>query len=380
VLPREDLFAQQPAPAFLTDPVILDAAGQAVAFWSQEVLQPYGDIFPYRLRALHCFRPPSEPGTKLICNVYVLHVGPKEIHSDIEIVDSQGRLHYRFEGWEDVRILLPRSLWNVRIAPRESYLATAWHEPVEHMKGKVVTCARLDLSPEIFEVSHGIWLKVLAHIVLSAKERIEFNSFKTGTKRQYDWLMGRCAVKDAVRALVHEHFGEQLAPAEVEIGYDTAGRPVVRGEWITKTRRAPCVSLSHTKGRAVAIACYDPNALVGIDVEPMNALSTSVESAAFTSDERKLIDRLPQQARQEWLLRLWCAKESVGKALGTGLSAGLRALLVTAIDPDQGAVDIQLNNGLAESFPKLKNARVRVNTSKDENFICSTALVDRRLL
>lgn len=380
VLPREALFAQEPAPGFLTDPVILDAAGQAVAFWSQEVLQPRGDIFPYRLRALHCYQPPSEPGTTLICNVFARHAWAKEIHSDIEIVDSLGRLHYRFEGWEDVRILLPRSLWDARIAPRDSYVATAWHEPVEPLKGNIVTCARVDLPAEIFEVSHGIWLKVLAHIVLSAKERNEFNSFKTGTKRQYEWLMGRCAVKDAVRALVGERFGEQLAPAEVEIGYDNSGRPVVTGAWVTQTRSAPCVSLSHTKGRAVAIACYDPNALVGIDVETIAALSTSVESVAFTPDERKLVGHLPEQAQQEWFLRLWCAKESVGKALGTGLSAGLQSLSVTAIHPDQGAVEIEVNNGLAESFPNLKNIRVRVNTCKDENFICSTALVDRRLL
>jgi phosphopantetheine--protein transferase-like protein len=380
VLPREALIQNEPSPAFLTDPVILDAAGQAVAFWSQEVLQPCGDIFPYRLRALHCWQPPSAPGSALTCNVFVRHVGQKEIRSDIELVDSLGRLHYRFEDWEDVRILLPKALWDLRIAPRDTYVATRWNDPVRHANHQLIACARVDLPRDIFEASHGIWLKVLAYIVLSAKERAEFHSFKAGSKRQYDWLMGRCAVKDAVRMLVKQRFGEQLAPAEVEIAYDAGGRPVVSGAWAGGAVSAPSVSLSHTSGRAVAIASCDAGALVGIDVEDMTRVPEQLESDALTAEEQDLIRSLPHELRQEWFLRFWCAKESVGKALGTGLSTGLQSLSVAAMHADEGAVEIELRKGLAESWPGLRHKRVRVNTCRDNNFICSTALVERRLV
>jgi phosphopantetheine--protein transferase-like protein len=311
--------------------------------------------------------------------VFVRHVGPKEIRSDIEIVDSLGRLHYRFEGWEDVRILLPESLWRLRIAPRDSHVATQWPDPVRELKEKQVTCTRVDIPAQIFEVSHGIWLKVVAHIVLSAKERQEFARLKV-PKRQHEWLRGRCAVKDAVRMLVRKRLGQQLAPAEIETGHDGSGRPTVTGAWLTQKDQAPAVSLSHTSGRAVAIACYDANALVGIDVESVSGHSPSLQSEVFTLDEQSLLACLPAETQQEWAIRLWSAKETVGKALGTGMSPGLHAFRITKIYPEHGALDVQLREGLTGSFPDLENVAIRVDTCSDQNFICSTALIERRLM
>ena len=45
----------------------------------------------------------------------------------------------------------------------------------------------------------------------------------------------------------------------------------------------------------------------------------------------RLLTALPPDLRQEWALRMWCAKEAVGKALGRGLSAGLLAFHVTRV-------------------------------------------------
>jgi len=59
------------------------------------------------------------------------------------------------------------------------------------------------------------------------------------------WLLGRCAAKDAVRALVKEHFRVDLCPADVEIVPDGYGRPQVAGAWTRQIGMTPAVSISH---------------------------------------------------------------------------------------------------------------------------------------
>ncbi|MEE8162035.1 MAG: beta-ketoacyl synthase N-terminal-like domain-containing protein, partial [Acidobacteriota bacterium] len=107
VLPRHDLFRDQKEPNFLTDPVVLDAAGQVVAFWTREELKEGFDIFPYRLDAMELFGPLLLPGTELQCRVRTELLGDKQIRSDIEIVDSAGNVSCRLEGWEDRRFEIP---------------------------------------------------------------------------------------------------------------------------------------------------------------------------------------------------------------------------------------------------------------------------------
>ncbi|MCI0410120.1 MAG: polyketide synthase dehydratase domain-containing protein [Acidobacteria bacterium] len=72
VLPRHDLFRSRPAPHFLTDPVLLDAAGQVVAFWTRENLERGFDVFPYRVAALHLYTGLLPPGRRLECRVRAL--------------------------------------------------------------------------------------------------------------------------------------------------------------------------------------------------------------------------------------------------------------------------------------------------------------------
>lgn len=264
VLPRDAIFAGIPQPVFLTDPVVLDAAGQVVAFWSQEQLDPTGDIFPYRLTTLDCYGPPPEVGARVECRVRVTHVSEKEIHSDIEILDAQGRVLYRIGKWEDRRFPQTSQFWQLRTAPRESCLSRPSH------KGELVCCHLDSFSREFFEASHGIWLKVLAHLVLSRKERQEWMSMRAPDEQRHAWLLGRCAAKDAVRLLIERHKGLQLSPAEVEIMPDASGRPRVEGAWTRRLGIQPAISIAYNQGAAVALAALDPGQLAGIDLESWN--------------------------------------------------------------------------------------------------------------
>jgi len=375
VPPRDAMIAGLPQPAFLLDPVTLDAAGQAVAFWSQEQLDPTGDIFPYALATLNCYGPPPAPGARLECRAAVTYTSDKDIRTDIDIIDAHGRLLYRIGNWENRRFLQTPEFWQLRIAPQESCLSNLWSEPVAAFRQQPLVCCRLDsFSSEFFEASHGIWLKALAYLVLSRRERQQWLSMRAVEKRKREWLLGRCAAKDAVRTLLEKHRGVQLSPADIEIVADPYGAPRAEGAWTQRLRIQPVISISHSHGTAVALAALDSGQSVGIDLECLSHRREDFETVAFSAEERKLLDAMPVDLRQEWALRMWCAKESVGKALGRGMAAGLHAFCITGVELDTGAVQLELRNGALDQFPHLRGKAMTAYTARETDFVFSTLI------
>jgi acyl transferase domain-containing protein len=376
VLPRNTLVKDHPEPGFLTDPVVLDAAGQVVAFWTQEVLQKAGDIFPYRLGALHCYGPLRAPGALLRCDVAVTHVSDKDLHSDIEIRDAEGLVLYRLERWEDRRFLLPRNLWDLRLSPRTTRTGTAWLDPIRHLTGNAVFCARVDLAPELLEASHGIWMQSLAHSVLSRAERQEWGGL-TGPAAQ-QWLAGRCAAKDAVRLLLKETAGLDVCAADVEIHAGVNDRLFARGRWVQQLGAAPSVSLSCITGTAVAIAALTQDHLVGVGVKHLAELTQERVAEALTASERRVLQDSAGSAADEWYVRVFCAKQSVKNALGNGfLHHPSDGPVVTNLRLETGTIDMELTNGALDRFPEFKGKRIRVQTVRDRELVCSTTFLER---
>jgi phosphopantetheinyl transferase len=374
VLPRSALFQGDPQPGFLLDPVLLDGAWQVVAFWAREQLDPTGDIFPYRLAALSSHAPLLPEGTRVECRLRVRHVGDKEIHSDIDLVGSGGAVLYHLESWEGRRFSHTPEFWRLRIDPREAFLSTVWDQPVAAFSNHDrVICCRLDAFPhEFVEGSDGIWLKVLAGIILSRSEREHWNSMRAVLKRRLEWLLGRCAAKDAVRVLVRKHLGTALAPADIEIVPDAHGKPRVEGAWTTRLGIEPGVSISHSAGTAVALAALDGHQAIGIDVETVSARIETVESVVFSPDERELLAGLPQDLRQEWALRMWCAKEAVSKALGRGIAAGLDSFRVTGAEVNTGILQMRVEGMLTSEFPQLRGKTMIAYTARENDLVFSS--------
>ena len=266
VLPHAGLFVGDPQPSFLFDPVLLDAAGQVVAYWFWEAIEKGTDLFPYRVAGFHCYAPAPPTGTRLECRVARRFESDKVIHSDIEVLDRAGKVYYRLENWETRRFPQPPRFLRLRIDPRGSYIATPWKEPLAAVAGKPgVACCRVeDLPQEFLESSHSVWLKTLAYLVLSRRERAAWGNMQASAKERHDWLLGRCAAKDAVRMLIQERFGEQLCAADVEI-MDASGRLVVEGAWKQRLDVNPVVALANS-GIAGAVAALDAADLAGIDL------------------------------------------------------------------------------------------------------------------
>jgi phosphopantetheinyl transferase/acyl carrier protein len=213
----------------------------------------------------------------------------------------------------------------------------------------------------------------LAKNILGAVELEFWNSMRAVEKRRHEWLLGRYAAKDAVRTLLQSRTASDLPLAEIAIVPDAFGCPRVEGTWVGKDC-TPAISIAHSHGVAVAVAVAGPGVLAGVDVESLSRSRENYESIAFSGDERGLLDSVDEELRQEWALRMWCAKEAVGKALGRGLSAGLLSFQITRIDTASGSVGLELRNAALQDFPELRGKSLTIITERESNFVFSAII------
>ncbi|MPY88884.1 MAG: acyltransferase domain-containing protein [Luteitalea sp.] len=282
ILPRHALFASTSEPCFHMDPVLLDGAGQLLAFWAKERLEPGVDVFPYRVGTLRLYGPVPSLWHRMTCRVRAGALGNEQTRCDFALVDTHGFVYCEVEGWEDRRFRLPRGLVALQKAPRHTYLSRSWRTPVDGTAAsRGIAYARLDDLPETLLLGHGaIWMSVLAHVVLSRREREIWRQLREPPAGKCAWLLGRTVAKDAVRRLVAERHGVELCPAEVQVLSDDSGRPSVRGSWQASFGCAPVVSISHVRGAAVAVAALDLDQLAGLDIERVGEQHEALETAA----------------------------------------------------------------------------------------------------
>ena len=138
------------------------------------------------------------------------------------------------------------------------------------------------------------------------------------------WAIGR----GALREILGGYLG--LAAQDVPI----VQRPcTVCGEPHGKPALAPPAdgvrfNVSHTTERLLVGVTQDRE--VGIDAEPVGRASrlTATAHSWLAAPEAEMLERLPPQRREPALLRLWTFKEAYLKAVGVGLNADLREVVV----------------------------------------------------
>jgi phosphopantetheinyl transferase len=304
-------------PRFLLDPIVLDAAGQLIGFWTAERLERGRVVFPFRLAALDLYAPPAAAGEEASCTALITLSGDRLVRSDIEVRGTDGRPWMRLTGWEDKRFDVPAPL-EALIRPSGGSLSTPFALPgATHLPAR-----RIDID---LVSDRALWLRVWAQQVLTPAERERFRALQVPERRRLQWLAARTAAKEAVEALTG------IPARSVEIDTEAGGRPVVRGD-------VAAISLAHTDGVALALAA--PAGRVGVDVERLASPPVGFAEGAFAPSE---LDLLPAAAHDEWLLRAWCAKEAVAKALGNGLGGRPQALPVTSVDLTTGRVTITVD-------------------------------------
>ncbi|MFC4147520.1 4'-phosphopantetheinyl transferase family protein [Micromonospora mangrovi] len=144
-----------------------------------------------------------------------------------------------------------------------------------------------------------------------------------GRDTVYVWV-GRTAGDQRVLVgrLLQRAGGTLLGRTEtrIDVSREPGGRPVVRAD----DGRALPVSVSHVDG--VVVVAARTGGPVGVDVEPRRSLpALALARRWYHPDEVAWLGDRPPRGRDEDFLRLWTAKEAVGKALGSGLRGqGLR--------------------------------------------------------
>ncbi len=360
-LPRAGLLRDDPDPSFVLDPVLLDAAGQVIGFWAAEMLEHARVVFPFALAELDLFGPPPPSGDVLCCAAAIALDGDHVLRSDIEVIDASGRCRMRLVGWEDKRFAVPERFTPLVRPTALEPLSTTWETPLQAHGEQRVSCRRLDAR---LAAERSLWMSVWASRVLGRRERELFDALAVPEARKLEWLAARTAAKECVIDLMRAAHGVGLRPAEIEILPDDRGAPVVVGEALDSLAEPAVVSLTHSHGVAAAIAALGASG-VGIDVEQRQRRPEGFAEAALREAERALLDPLGADVAEEWLLRLWCAREAAGKALGAGLGGGAGAPRAVALDPARQTVLVDVSG-----------SSVLVWTGLEDDLVVASAVLD----
>jgi len=152
--------------------------------------------------------------------------------------------------------------------------------------------------------------------LLDAREHERAERFRFAEDRAR-FVVGRGLLRQALR-----RYAPQV-PATVELTYSLLGRPL-----LPPNLDAPNFSISHTHD-LVALAFTD-RAQVGVDLEHVDAKHDALALAEriMSEDDLPAFTALPDGEKAAAFYRAWTRKEAYLKALGEGITSGLREVSV----------------------------------------------------
>ncbi|MDQ2791739.1 MAG: polyketide synthase dehydratase domain-containing protein [Actinomycetota bacterium] len=298
-----------PAPGAL-----LDNAGQLLGFWIMMWTAQDRLAFPAAIDQVHYYSSPPRAGERVRCTVRIGSVSATEVVADLELRRADGRLWARIDRWTDRRFNTDEVTWPVFVFPERNRIAQR--------------------QPGGWYLARDRWpdpatLELVMRRYLNAAERVDYQRRSPRAARQ--WLLGRIAVKDAVRQWLWDAGTGPVFPIEVTVSNEASGRPRVTGPF----DEPPDVSLAHTGSLAAALV-GPPGARsgVGIDIERIVDRDDHTVAAILTATERDLLDNLCSSVaeRSSWVTRFWAAKEAVAKAAGTGLGGCPHRFAIERVD------------------------------------------------
>lgn len=142
-------------------------------------------------------------------------------------------------------------------------------------------------------------------------------------KRQNEWLGGRLAAKRLMQRV--DTRWNQKQRNEIEILSEESGAPyLVISGWQGNPGR---VSISHSNG--YVFCAYSPNEIqMGVDLELIEPRAGEFARDFFTAKEVDQISTLENTNKILFVTVIWSGKESVLKAISTGLRVDTRSVEV----------------------------------------------------
>lgn len=375
----DDFFQSGPAPQFIIDPVLLDAAGQLVGYWIVGQQNSGTNVYPYGLKQLHIYRPNLSPGSQPIGIAKIKPLGKNQLTSDIDIIEPGGNLCMRLIGWEDRIFELPKTFHELRYNPRDIMLSKPWSEELSQLSNtELMECRVLKDFPDELLHSHGkLWQSCLAYLALSRREREVWQALADSNTDRTEWLLARICGKDAVRNFLRNHHGMQLCLADIEIESDGNRPPVVNGTWTTKLDRVPRIALTHRPGIGAAVVSADGDGC-GISTKKMATSKNVINQMDLSPDEQNKIDSNFDSLNAEWLIRIWCAKEAVAKALGRDLTAGLSGLTLKHLEVQTGMLHLEISEKSEKLDTQFSRKPIIAYSWRDADLIMACSVFRKR--
>ncbi|MER5717802.1 beta-ketoacyl synthase N-terminal-like domain-containing protein [Streptomyces sp. NPDC002132] len=309
-----------PAPGAL-----LDNVGQILGYWIMATRTERTVVFPVGMRDMRFYGPHPAPGAEVVCDVRITKLTDTALEADVQLT-VDGTVWAELHGWQDRRFDNDPTTRPVERFPERNTLS---------------------------EVRPGGWTLLFERWPdLASRELIMRNSLNGAERSQYaehpprgrrQWLLGRIAVKDAVRRRLWEQGEGPVFPAELRVHNDAAGAPYVTG---VHGRVLPAldVSLAHRAEAGVALVLpHTPGPGPGIDIEEVVERTPETMATVLGPRELRLLRDLLSSTGDSWALwftRFWAAKEAVAKAEGTGFGGRPRDFAVLDAAPDGGRLTV----------------------------------------
>jgi acyl transferase domain-containing protein/phosphopantetheinyl transferase len=351
-------------PDLVLDPVLLDAVGQLAAYWTAQHVGTDFNSFPSTIGRIELYAScrDAQSARTLRGRQRPMQAGADDIAAprswSFDCVDAAGAPLFRVDGLVNVFFEVPHSFYEAR---RDPLLGLLGHGSAAR-PGEGIALWEVPHYGEAFcAQSNGIFLRILAHALLSHDERDAWRALEGSVKHRRQWLLGRAAIKEAVRVLLYERTGHLLHPSDVTVVHDAQGAPGVDGWWVGQLAAAPHVSLSHTDRASLAAAALD--APLGVDLEDLGRVQRpDLLAQALTPGERAVLEGLDGEALEERLLRVWCAKEAAAKRLGIGMLGSPERFDVRFVD-----------DGLDRAWVDFEGAAVSVDIVRDGRSVIALA-------
>ena len=352
-------------PLWSVNPLLLETVVSGFPLWRSHERFAGAFSFPFRARRIAFGGVPPGEGERLKCYMRLTGVTPRSHLCDITATDGNGKELVAVSGWEELTERVPAGYRSLLLQPATTFLTEPLGpELVGSPQTDFATAFVTDVPYPIFERNEELWLKTLSHVVLDASERREFAEMAGSASRRTEWLFGRIAAKEAVRRFLKDFYQARWSDADVRIWPDDSGKPHALGAWNDYLSTRLDVAIAHTAQFVVAVAAA--NARVGIDVESTaRDLSEEFAAGVFTPEELDLAAQAANAAQA--VVKFWCAKEAVSKALGTGIRYSPKEMAVTGFLADSGAVTVRLEGAWAEAFKAFRgrDIAVTVRTFRD---------------
>ena len=364
-------------PVWVVNPLLLGVVVSGFALWRSHERFAGAFSLPFRMRRMTLPATLPAENAPLNCYLRLTGVTPKSQLCDITVTDGNGKQLASISGWEELTERVPVEFCQLVMQPPLSFLTQALgDELLGHPMTDVSSAFITDVPYPIFERNEELWLRVISRIVLSGPERKEFREMTGSVPRRTEWLFGRIAAKEAVRRFLKDFYQARWSDADVQIWPDDSGKPHALGEWREFLTTKLDIAIAHTSQFVVGVAAA--NARVGVDVESSSRdLSEEFATGVFAPEELELAAQAANPSRT--VLRFWCAKEAVSKALGTGIRYSPKEMNVTGYVPDAGRLTVRLNGAWLDAFKDFRGRDIEVTVKTVRDHALATCFIPMSL-